>query len=115
MTPGSAVELIGIAVLVVTVFLASRIRDRWVDDLESEFQTALRGLGIESCHFIIDRVITPGTDRPAEVYRIFHDADDRYFFFMKNGDSPGVLKPLTKERALLAAKMSGYLSQARAD
>ena len=104
----SAVEIIGILVLVVAVFLASRIRDRWVDDLDTEFQTALRGQGIESCNFIINRVITPSTDRPGEVYRIFHDADDRYFFFMKSGDSPGVLKPLTRERALLAAKMSGY-------
>lgn len=105
----SAVEFLGIAVFIaIVVYIGSRLGNPWLDDLEIEFQAALRNLGLEGSDFIVDRVVTPSGDRIADVYRIFRDVNGHYFLFMKTGESLGVLKPLTKERALLAAKLSGY-------
>jgi len=105
----SAVEFLGIAAFIaIVVHIGSRLGNPWLNDLEIEFQTALRNLGLEGCDFIVDRVVTPSGDKIAEVYRIFRDVNGRYFLIMKTGESPGVLKPLTKERALLAARLSGY-------
>lgn len=105
----SAAEFLGIAAFIaVVVYIGSRLGNPWLDDLEIEFQAALRNLGLEGCDFIVDRVVTPSGDRIADVYRIFRDVNGHYFLFMKTGESPGVLKPLTKERALLAARLSGY-------
>lgn len=106
---GSAVEFLGIAAFIaIVVYIGSRLGNPWLDDLEIEFQAALGNLGLEGCDFIVDRVVTPSGDRIADVYRIFRDVNGHYFLFMKTGESPGVLKPLTKERALLAARLSGY-------
>lgn len=105
----SAVEFLGIAAFIaIVVCIASQLGNPWLDELEVEFQNALNRLGLKGCEFIVDRVVTPSGDRIAEVYRIFRDASGHYFLFMKTGESPGVLKPLTEERALLAARLSGY-------
>jgi hypothetical protein len=94
--------------IVITVVLVWRYRDPWHEEFESKFRFALASLNISDHELIIDRVISPRGGQNAEVYRILRDPDDRYFLFMQTGDSPGILKPLTKERALLAAKLSGF-------
>jgi hypothetical protein len=94
--------------IVVTVVLVWRYRDPWRDEFEAKFKRALARLNISDHELIIDRVVSPRGRHIAEVYRILRDPDDRYFLFMQTGDSPGILKPLTKERALLAAKLSGF-------
>ncbi|SDI96319.1 hypothetical protein [Pseudomonas abietaniphila] len=94
--------------IVIIVVLVWRYRDPWHEEFESKFKRALASLNISDHELIIDRVISPRGGHVAEVYRILRDPDDRYFLFMQTGDSPGILKPLTKERALLAAKLSGF-------
>lgn len=94
--------------IVITVVLVWRYRDPWHEEFESKFRLALASLDISDHELIIDRVISPRGGHVAEVYRILRDPDDRYFLFMQTGDSPGILKPLSKERALLAAKLSGF-------
>jgi hypothetical protein len=105
----STIKAAGLTLMIViTVILVWRYRDPWHDEFEAEFKCALDRLNISDHELIIDRVISPRGGQNAEVYRILRDPDDRYFLFMQTGDSPGILKPLTKERALLAAKLSGF-------
>jgi hypothetical protein len=105
----STIKAAGLTLMIViTVILVWRYRDPWRDEFEAEFKCALASLDISDHGFIIDRVISPRGGQIAEVYRILRDPNDRYFLFMQTGDSPGILKPLTKERALLAAKLSGF-------
>ncbi|GAB7530269.1 hypothetical protein PS3A_26800 [Pseudomonas sp. 3A(2025)] len=80
---------------------------KWRSKIDAELQTALSGLGVGAYTLIVDKLTAPSTNTTADVYRILHDDQDRYFLFIKIGEHPGVLKPLTKERALLAAQMNG--------
>lgn len=105
----STIKAAGLTLMIViTVVLVWRYRDPWRDEFEAKFKLALANLNISDHELIIDRVISPRGAHVAEVYRILRDPDDRYFLFMQTGDSAGILKPLTKERALLAAKLSGF-------
>lgn len=102
-------ESFGMALLAIgTAALTLVGRDSWSERAEAEFQTALKDLQISQHVLIIDRMMPPYGNSTAEVYRILHDQQERYFLYMQIGDSSGVLKPLTKERALLAATLSGY-------
>ncbi|WP_109514340.1 hypothetical protein [Pseudomonas ovata] len=80
---------------------------KWRFRIDAELQAALNGQGIEAYTLIVDKLTPPGTNRTADVYRILHDGQGRYFLFIKTAEHPGVLKPLTQERALLAARMNG--------
>lgn len=80
---------------------------KWRSKIDAELQAALSGLGVDGYTLIVDKLTSPSTDRTADVYRILHNDQGRYFLFIKTGEHPGVLKPLTKERALLAAQMNG--------
>ena len=105
----STIKAAGLTLMIVIiVVLVWRYRDPWHEDFEAKFKRALASLNISDHELIIDRVIRPRGADIAEVYRILRDPEDRYFLFMQTGDSPGILKPLTKERALLAAKLSGF-------
>lgn len=86
-------------------------RDRlslWSDELESDYKAALRTLNVGGHDLVVDRVIRLGPGKTPEVYRILRDTNEHYFLYIKTENDPGVLKPLSKERALLAAKMSGF-------
>jgi hypothetical protein len=98
--------LLGVAGII--LYLRRDKLDWWSDDLESDFRSALETLHVESYVLIVDRVMKLGGGRTPEVYRILRDSYDHYFLYMKTENDKGVIKPLTKERALLAAKMSGY-------
>ncbi|WP_430303214.1 hypothetical protein [Pseudomonas sp. DC418] len=90
------------------VFLAYRHNmKKWRSKIDAELQAALSGLGVDCYTLIVDKLTSPSTNRTADVYRILHDDQDRYYLFIKTGEHPGVLKPLPKERALSAAKMHG--------
>ncbi|KQQ68145.1 hypothetical protein ASF84_03150 [Pseudomonas sp. Leaf127] len=80
---------------------------KWRSTIDAQLQVALSGQGVDAYTLIVDKLTPPGTNRTADVYRILHDNQDRYFLFIKTGEHPGVLKPLTRERALLAASMNG--------
>lgn len=93
-----------LAVLVVVIFYA---RKQGREKLDAEFRAALRTLNIEQYELLVDKVVTPSTDRTAEVYRIVRDSQDHYFLYLKIGSAAGVLQPLTKERAMLAVQANG--------
>ncbi|WP_439851178.1 hypothetical protein ACTACG_07520 [Pseudomonas syringae] len=102
-------ELAGFAlILLVGVILSVRGGNRWEAGIDADFQAALKNLHIVSYELLVDRTVAPSSNVYAEVYRILRDQDDRYFLYMLLDDAKGVMKPLTKERALLAVKMSPY-------
>ncbi|WP_195757176.1 hypothetical protein [Pseudomonas syringae] len=106
-------ELAGFAlILLVGVILSVRGGNRWEAGINADFQAALKNLHIVSYELLVDRTVAPGSKVYAEVYRILRDQDDRYFLYMLLDDAKGVMKPLTKERALLAVKMSPYQKKA---
>lgn len=80
---------------------------KWRSKIDAELQAALSRLGVGAYTLVVDKLTSPSTDRTADVYRILHDDQGRYFLFIKTGEHPAVLKPLTRERALLAAQMNG--------
>lgn len=105
-------EFAGIAILAVILIIFSLSRaDQWEADISADFQAALKRLRIVSYELLVDRTVAPSSNAHAEVYRILLDQDGRYFLYMLLDDATGVMKPLTKERALLAAKLSPYKKQ----
>ena len=105
----SIFEFAGFALFsLVVVIFSLRGANRWEAGINADFQAALKNLHIVSYELLVDRTVCPSSNRYPEVYRILRDQDDRYFLYMLLDDAKGVLKPLTKERALIAAKMSGY-------
>lgn len=105
----SIFEFAGFAlILLIVVIFSVRGANRWEAGINANFQAALKNLQIVSYELLVDRTVSPSSNRYAEVYRILRDQDDRYFLYMLLDDAKGVLKPLTKERALIALKMSGY-------
>ncbi|MEE1990803.1 hypothetical protein QPL90_04665 [Pseudomonas syringae pv. syringae] len=108
----SIFELAGFALItLVVVILRVRGGSQWETGINADFQAALKNLHIVSYELLVDRTIAPGSNTYAEVYRILRDQDDRYFLYILLDDAKGVMKPLTKERALLAVKMSPYQKQ----
>lgn len=79
---------------------------KWRSKIDAELQEALHGLGVDDYTLIVDKLTAPSTDTTADVYRILHNSEGRYFLFIKIGSSPGVLRPLSKDRALLAAQLN---------
>ncbi|WP_288649594.1 hypothetical protein [Pseudomonas sp. UBA5568] len=55
----------------------------------------------------MDKLTSPSTDRTAQVYRILLGERGDYDLVMSIGEQPGLLKPLSKERALLAVRVNG--------
>ncbi len=106
------VETAGIVLAVlVGVIFSLRNGKSWETGISADFQAALRDMHIESYELLVDRTVRPSSNTYAEVYRILLDQDGRYFLYMLLDDTKGVIKPLTKERALIAARMSGYQAE----
>lgn len=105
----SILEFAGFAlILLAGVIFSVRGANRWEVGIDADFQAALQRLHIVNYELLVDRTVSPSPNRYAEVYRILRDQDDRYFLYMLLADAKGVMSPLTKERALIAARMSGY-------
>lgn len=94
--------------MLVAVIVSVRGGRRWEAEIDADFQTALKNLHVVSYELLVDRTVAPSVNTHAEVYRILRDQDDRYFLYMLLDNARGVMKPLTKERALLAVKTSPY-------
>ncbi|AZC23845.1 hypothetical protein [Pseudomonas sessilinigenes] len=87
------------------MYHVSNIR-RWDVTTQEDFEQALKRLHIDKYQLLVDRRVSPRPKRQGEIYRILHDHAESYFLYQRTGSNPGVLQPLTKERALLAAKMN---------
>ncbi len=69
--------------------------------------TGLEHLGVTTYTLLVDKLTSPSTDRTAQVYRILLGERGDYDLVMSIGEQPGLLKPLSKERALLAVRVNG--------
>lgn len=102
-------EFAGIAILaVIWIIFSLRGANQWEADISKDFQAALKNLHIVSYELLVDRTVAPSSNTHAEVYRILRGQDGRYFLYMLLDDAKGVMKSLSEERALIAARMSGY-------
>jgi len=95
-------------VLLAMFWGATYERNRWHAGFLKDFAAALAKLGIHRHVLIIDKRLNPLTHRTGEIYRIFHDGQGSYYLYTKIGNADGVLKALTRERALLAIETCGY-------
>lgn len=98
----------GLLALIALFWACTYERNRWRATFDADFTAMLGSLDIDNYELLVDKVTLPTTHRAADVYRIFHDLQGNYFLYIQNGYAAGALKPLTRERALQAAKMSGY-------
>ncbi|ORT73569.1 hypothetical protein [Pseudomonas mosselii] len=98
----------GLLVLIALFWACTYERNRWRAALEADFTARLGSLDIDGYELMVDKVTLPTPHSAADVYRIFHDLQGNYFLCIKNGYAAGALTPLARERALQAAKMSGY-------
>ena len=74
---------------------------------KADFESALLRLQVGEYELLVDKIMPSNGRTPAQTYRILRSFDDRYFLYLHTPKSPGVLHPLTKERALLAVKLNG--------
>jgi len=102
-----AVAGIGLPLLIQFIF-SMRSTKQWESDVNADFEAALRRMSIDSYEFLVDRTVPPGSESSGGIYRILIDQDGRYFLYMLVEDTTGLITPLSKERALIAARMHGY-------
>lgn len=105
-----AVIGVGLALLVRVIF-SLRGTKRWESDVSADFDAALMRMHIHSYKFLVDRTVARGYETSEAVYRILIDQDGRYFLYMLVEGTTGLMTPISKERALLAAKINGYKSE----
>lgn len=79
--------------------------DRWRADVEADFEAALKSMHVDKYEFLVNRTTAPGIDTSAGSYRILLDQNGRYFLYMLVEGTTGQITALSKERALIAAKM----------
>ncbi|MEX6662481.1 hypothetical protein [Pseudomonas sp. W2-17] len=102
-----AVASIALALLIRLIF-SLRSTKRWESDVSADFDAALKRMHIHTYTFLVDQTVAPGYETSEAVYRILLDQDGRYFLYMLVEGTTGLITPLSKERALAAAKMYGY-------
>ncbi|MBA5708390.1 hypothetical protein DT037_15165 [Pseudomonas fulva] len=90
-----------------TVMSHRHVMKKWRAKIDTELADALSTLGVTRYTLLVDKLTSPSTDRTAQVYRILRGERGDHYLFMKIGDQPGLLKPLSKERALLAVRVNG--------
>lgn len=102
--------LIGTPIFLVRSVIANHSLSKQRDlDFHQDFLDTLQKHKVVSYEVIVDRVqrvAGPGPD--GHVYRILYDSNGQYYLYLFHSGTPGVLKPLTKERALFAAGTSGH-------
>ncbi|MCO8163774.1 hypothetical protein NJC38_16595 [Pseudomonas sp. 21LCFQ010] len=79
-------------------------------EMDQDFIDTLKTYRIAS-HEIVTETVRPASDakHPCEVYRIFFDDKGHYYLYLYNSGHPGILKQLSQERALLAARTKGQV------
>lgn len=102
-----AVVSIALALLIRLIF-SLRSTKQWESDVCADFEAALKRMHVHSYKFLVDRTVPPGYETSEAVYRILIDQDGRYFLYMLVEGTTGLITPLSKERALIAAKMYGH-------
>lgn len=104
-------KVVALVVLVLFIsfcgFVKIRQARQWKTNVETDFNAALERMEINAYDLLTNRSQAPSRQRPAEVHRILRDQQGRYFLYLYSGSSPGVLQPLSEDRALLAVKMNG--------
>ncbi|MFJ4348698.1 hypothetical protein [Pseudomonas sp. NPDC089401] len=89
-------------------YVQGRQRERWWARMERTFRADLAHLQLEGFELLVDKVKPPVRGRATQIYRILRGHCGRYFLYMSTDDCPAVIKQLSEERALLAARQSGY-------
>lgn len=97
--------------LLIRLLFSLRSTKQWESDVSADFEAALSDMGISSHTFLVDRTVVPSYDASGGVYRILLDQEGRYFLYMSADGTTGLITPLSKERALIAAKMNGYQTE----
>lgn len=97
--------------LLIRLLFSLRSTKQWESDVSADFEAALSDMGIISHTFLVDRTVVPSYDASGGVYRILLDQEGRYFLYMSADGTTGLITPLSKERALIAAKMNEYKSE----
>ncbi|WP_207885530.1 hypothetical protein [Pseudomonas sp. 30_B] len=103
---GAAV--VGLPVLAVLALLTDyRIARQMKIDLTQDFQDTLDAFRIGTYEVLVERTSHGHANRVSEVYRIFFDNKGQYYLYQYVSGHRGILKPLSRERALLAAGTQG--------
>lgn len=92
--------------LILVLFLSHRHLRDWKRKVSADFAAALKRLGIETHEILLEKIKSPSRNQLGEVYRILHNHNGQYFLYLYTPGAPGVIQPLTEERALLAVKVN---------
>ncbi len=107
-SPTGALPTFGfIALACLVVFFLHWQSHNWKRQVSADFAAALKRLGIDTYAILLEKITQPSRNHPGEVYRILHTHNEQYFLYLYTPGGPGVLKPLSKERALLAVRVNG--------
>ncbi|WP_343573130.1 hypothetical protein [Pseudomonas sp.] len=99
-----AATIIGLPILIYLAVRADyRASKQMKIDLKRDFQSVLEEFQIGSYKVLVERTSHGHSTRVSEVYRIFHDDKGQYYFYQYISGHPGIVKLLSRERALLAA------------
>ncbi|MDH0618822.1 hypothetical protein F477_03562 [Pseudomonas sp. URIL14HWK12:I3] len=102
-----AAAVLPLLAIALTVMAHRHVMQKWRAKIDTELAQALSTLGVTTYTLLVDKLTSPSTDRTAQVYRILLGERGDYYLFMNIGEQPGLLKPLSKERALLAVRVNG--------
>ena len=98
-----AVFALLLRLMVATIAAEIRLTRQLKADLKTTFEATLQRHGIQSFEILKDSTYYGNGYHASQVYRILFDSTGHYFLYLHVSDSPPVLKPLTRDRALLAA------------
>lgn len=87
-----------------------RIAEQANLEMHQEFSDTLKLHRITS-HEIVSETVRPARDAAhlGEVHRILFDDKGQYYFYIHYSGQRGILKPISEERALLAARTKGQV------
>ncbi|QBF26253.1 hypothetical protein EXN22_11320 [Pseudomonas tructae] len=83
-------------------YLSIRSMDKMRDAAKREFEAALRRHHIEHYQVLRDRTRNTYHPEMTQIHRILLDDKGQHYLYVHISNSPGVLQPLSHERALLA-------------
>ena len=91
---------------ILALFLAHHYQRNWKRTVSADFEAALKRLRIASHEILLEKIKLPNGNQQCGVYRILRTHSGQYFLYLYTPGSPGVIQPLTEERALLAVKVN---------
>lgn len=78
----------------------------WKRQVNTDFEAALNRLNIGTHEILLEKIKPPGRNQLGEVYRILRTYTGQHFLYLYIPGSPGVIQPLSEERALVAVKVN---------